>query len=99
MGGKYSSRQPMMACLFHGSTSAAVLEAMPLLNVHQQTLQRALAFDYPWRDHRIFVTHKDPNTEKPNVTGKEVLAALRTTHNMHANNAHDNTPTHQTHTE
>jgi UDP-N-acetylmuramyl tripeptide synthase len=70
-----------MACLFHGSTAADVLEAMPSLNVHQQSLQRALAFDYSWDDHSIFVTHNDPNTKRPKVSMKEVLSALHATYN------------------
>jgi hypothetical protein len=73
VGGKYYNREPLMACLFHGSTSAAVLEGMPSLNVHQQALQRALAFGYPWRDRSIFVAHNDPSTKKPKITAKEVL--------------------------
>ena len=72
VGGRFWCRKPMLGCLFHGSTSAAVLEAMPSLRVHQQTLQRALALDYDWRAHDIFVTHNNPSTEKPKVTLKEV---------------------------
>ena len=68
-----------MACLFHGSTAADVLEAMPSLNGHQQSLQRALAFDYSWDDHSIFVTHNDPDTKRPKVIMKEVLHATYNT--------------------
>jgi hypothetical protein len=85
----------MLGCLFHGSTSAAVLEAMPSLRVHQQTLQRALAFDYDWRAHDIFVTHNNPSTEKPKVTLKEVsrLHTRTQPHMAHSNTHHaHNTP-------
>jgi hypothetical protein len=91
VGGRYFGRKPLMGCLFHGSTSAAVMDAMPSLNVHQQTLHNALAVD-PWREHSIFVTHNDPNTKKPKVNMKEVPFALRIQH--HTRTTHTHTHTH-----
>jgi hypothetical protein len=91
VGGRYFGRKPLMGCLFHGSTSAAVLDAMPSLNVHQQTLHKALAVD-PWREHSIFVTHNDPNTKKPKVNMKEVPFALRI--QQHTRTTHTHTHTH-----
>ena len=78
-----------MACLFHGSPSAAVLEAMPALGVHQQTLQRALAFGYSWREDDIFLRRADPTTKKPKVSMKEVLTAQQ--HEQQRSNKNDHT--------
>jgi hypothetical protein len=71
-GEKYYIRQPLMACLFHGISPTSVLEEMPSLRTQQQTLKRALRFDYNWHTHPIFEMHNDPDTKKPKVTMKEV---------------------------